>query len=187
MLLQNFRPKSKLVTKTTPVDRPKFPVVDVHGHAPGLGSAEGVNRVVAAEALDTEIASLARSIIDSNTPLQEVQAFTESRVPLMPRFNSAADWTRIADHLRKLRGGVVTGAHHHAHQDTLRELLFGEPLGAVAGDYMADFMPQYSGYFAFGLQQPQETFGDEDRPAGQSEGVNFFRIENRHFERHFEV
>lgn len=32
MLLKNFRPKSKLVTKTTPVSRPKFPVVDAHNH-----------------------------------------------------------------------------------------------------------------------------------------------------------
>jgi len=32
MLLKNFRPQSKLVTKTTHVDRPRFPVVDAHNH-----------------------------------------------------------------------------------------------------------------------------------------------------------
>ena len=32
MLLQNFHPKSKLVTKTTLVDQPKFPVIDAHNH-----------------------------------------------------------------------------------------------------------------------------------------------------------
>ncbi len=32
MLLQNFRPTSKLVTKTTLVDTPKFPVIDAHNH-----------------------------------------------------------------------------------------------------------------------------------------------------------
>lgn len=32
MLLQNFRPQSKLVTKTTLVAAPKFPVVDAHNH-----------------------------------------------------------------------------------------------------------------------------------------------------------
>jgi predicted TIM-barrel fold metal-dependent hydrolase len=32
MLLQNFRPRSKLVTKITPVERPKFPVIDAHNH-----------------------------------------------------------------------------------------------------------------------------------------------------------
>ena len=32
MLLENFRPASKLVTKTTLVPRPKFPVIDAHNH-----------------------------------------------------------------------------------------------------------------------------------------------------------
>jgi predicted TIM-barrel fold metal-dependent hydrolase len=32
MLLENFRPKSKLVTKTTLVDKPKFPAIDAHNH-----------------------------------------------------------------------------------------------------------------------------------------------------------
>jgi predicted TIM-barrel fold metal-dependent hydrolase len=32
MLLQNFHPRSKLVTKTTLINRPKFPVVDAHNH-----------------------------------------------------------------------------------------------------------------------------------------------------------
>jgi cephalosporin-C deacetylase-like acetyl esterase len=44
---------------------------------------------------------LARSIIDSNLPLAEVQAFTERRVPLMPELSSAARWTRMADQWRK--------------------------------------------------------------------------------------
>lgn len=32
MLLENFRPRSKLVTKTTLVNKPKFPVIDAHDH-----------------------------------------------------------------------------------------------------------------------------------------------------------
>jgi len=32
MLLQNFRPQSKLVTKMTLVNKPKFPVIDAHNH-----------------------------------------------------------------------------------------------------------------------------------------------------------
>jgi len=32
MLLKDFRPQSKLVTRTTLVNRPKFPVVDAHNH-----------------------------------------------------------------------------------------------------------------------------------------------------------
>ena len=44
---------------------------------------------------------LARSIIDSNLPLAEVQAFIEARVPLVPQASSAAKWTRIANKLRE--------------------------------------------------------------------------------------
>jgi predicted TIM-barrel fold metal-dependent hydrolase len=32
MLLKDFRPQPKLVTKTTHIDRPRFPVVDAHNH-----------------------------------------------------------------------------------------------------------------------------------------------------------
>jgi predicted TIM-barrel fold metal-dependent hydrolase len=32
MLLENYRPKSKLVTKNTPVNIPRFPVIDAHNH-----------------------------------------------------------------------------------------------------------------------------------------------------------
>jgi predicted TIM-barrel fold metal-dependent hydrolase len=32
MLLKNFRPQSRLVTKATHIDRPRFPVVDAHNH-----------------------------------------------------------------------------------------------------------------------------------------------------------
>ncbi len=38
MLLENFRPKSQLVTKTTLVNKPRFPVIDAHNH---LGEAFG--------------------------------------------------------------------------------------------------------------------------------------------------
>ena len=32
MLLKDFRPKSQLVTQTTQVDKPRFPVIDAHNH-----------------------------------------------------------------------------------------------------------------------------------------------------------
>ncbi len=32
MLLENYRPQSKLVTRLTPVTRPRFPVIDAHNH-----------------------------------------------------------------------------------------------------------------------------------------------------------
>lgn len=46
MLLENFRPKSQLVTKTTLVEKPRFPVIDAHNH---LGDSFGggwINRPV---------------------------------------------------------------------------------------------------------------------------------------------
>ena len=32
MLLENFAPRAKLVTKTTPVEKPRFPAIDSHNH-----------------------------------------------------------------------------------------------------------------------------------------------------------
>jgi hypothetical protein len=32
MLLENYRPRSMLVTQKTPIDRPRFPVIDAHNH-----------------------------------------------------------------------------------------------------------------------------------------------------------
>jgi predicted TIM-barrel fold metal-dependent hydrolase len=44
----DYRPRSTLVTAQNPVARAKFPVVDIHGHAPSLSSAEGIATVVRA-------------------------------------------------------------------------------------------------------------------------------------------
>lgn len=32
MLLTDYRPKSQLVTKTSKVEKPRFPVIDAHNH-----------------------------------------------------------------------------------------------------------------------------------------------------------
>jgi len=40
MLLKDYRPRSKLVAKSTPIEKPKFPVVDAHNH---LGNMFGGN------------------------------------------------------------------------------------------------------------------------------------------------
>lgn len=37
MLLENFRPRSALVTKTTLIHKPKFPVIDAHNHLAQFG------------------------------------------------------------------------------------------------------------------------------------------------------
>lgn len=44
---------------------------------------------------------LATSLIDSNVPLTEVQAYTESRVPIMPRVNAVAAWEKLARQMRE--------------------------------------------------------------------------------------
>ena len=45
-------------------------------------------------------ALLQHPIIGTNVPMDEVQAFTETRVPRMPVVKSAAEWQKIADRLR---------------------------------------------------------------------------------------
>ncbi|HSH93427.1 MAG TPA: acetylxylan esterase [Roseimicrobium sp.] len=44
---------------------------------------------------------LRRPVIDTNTPLAEVQAFAEAHVPSMPKVRDAADWERQAGKLRE--------------------------------------------------------------------------------------
>ena len=43
----DYRPRSTLVTTETKVPRAKFPVIDIHGHPPGVNSPEGLARLVA--------------------------------------------------------------------------------------------------------------------------------------------
>jgi predicted TIM-barrel fold metal-dependent hydrolase len=43
----DYRPRSTLVTAENKVPRAKFPVIDIHGHPPGLGSPEGLAQLVA--------------------------------------------------------------------------------------------------------------------------------------------
>jgi hypothetical protein len=59
-----------------------------------------VRLVVASQS--AAIASLlARSVIDSNLPMAEVQAYTESRVPVMPQVKSVAEWEKVAREMRE--------------------------------------------------------------------------------------
>jgi Acetyl xylan esterase (AXE1) len=44
---------------------------------------------------------LQHPILGTNTPMAEVQAYTEARVPRMPAVKSAAEWQKIADRLRR--------------------------------------------------------------------------------------
>jgi predicted TIM-barrel fold metal-dependent hydrolase len=42
----DYRPRTTLVTTETQVPRAKFPVIDIHGHPPGINTAEGIARLV---------------------------------------------------------------------------------------------------------------------------------------------
>ncbi|MGQ0737180.1 MAG: amidohydrolase family protein [Acidobacteriota bacterium] len=44
----DYRPRSTLVTAEHKVPKAKFPAIDIHGHAPGLSTADGLARLVAA-------------------------------------------------------------------------------------------------------------------------------------------
>lgn len=46
-------------------------------------------------------ALLQHPIIDAGLPLKEVQDFCEARVPVMPKVNSAGEWQRIAEQMRR--------------------------------------------------------------------------------------
>lgn len=46
--IREYKPRSTLVVPAHPVPRAKFPVIDIHGHPPGLSSAEAINQVGAA-------------------------------------------------------------------------------------------------------------------------------------------
>jgi uncharacterized protein len=43
----DYRPRSTLVTAAHTVPKPKFPVIDIHGHGPALGSPDAINSFVA--------------------------------------------------------------------------------------------------------------------------------------------
>jgi predicted TIM-barrel fold metal-dependent hydrolase len=45
--ITDYKPRSTLVVPEHPVPRAKFPVVDMHAHAPGLNTVEGVKGIVA--------------------------------------------------------------------------------------------------------------------------------------------
>src|SRR5947207_1871042 len=46
-------------------------------------------------------ALLKHEIIGTNLPLEEVQAYTESRVPLMPAVKNVAEWEQLANCMRR--------------------------------------------------------------------------------------
>jgi hypothetical protein len=53
-------------------------------------------------AADQDVAALlSRQIIDANLPMQEVQAYTEGRIPPMPESSTVTEWEEHADRMRR--------------------------------------------------------------------------------------
>ncbi len=75
--------------------------------------------------------------------------------------------------LRRRIGIVgIVGGDHGCPPQPLRQPLFGQVLGTMAIDDVADLVPQHAGQLARGLQPVEQRVGDENLAAGQSEGVD---------------
>jgi predicted TIM-barrel fold metal-dependent hydrolase len=100
MLLENFRPHSKLVTKTTQVERPKFPAIDAHNH---LGHFGG--NAIEIATIDEVCAELDKAGISHYVDLDggwgevELQRHLEYVAPQKERFQvfGGVDWGRWAE------------------------------------------------------------------------------------------
>ncbi|HEX6202406.1 MAG TPA: amidohydrolase family protein [Thermoanaerobaculia bacterium] len=114
----DYRPRSTLVTVETPTPKPKFPVVDFHGHPPGLdGSAEGL---AALEAAMDEIGlrvMIAASNVQGERLLQVLAAVRESptmrdrlRVFTGIDFDGVGEPGWAAGAVRRLEDDVAAGA-----------------------------------------------------------------------------
>jgi predicted TIM-barrel fold metal-dependent hydrolase len=100
MLLENFRPRSKLVTKTTLVERPKFPAIDAHNH---LGHYGG--NAIEVASIDEVCAELDKAGITHYIDLDggwgeaELQRHLEYVAPRRERFQvfGGVDWDKWAE------------------------------------------------------------------------------------------
>jgi predicted TIM-barrel fold metal-dependent hydrolase len=111
----DYRPRSTLVTVAHQVPKAKFPAIDIHGHAPGLGSADGIARIVAAmDALNLRILVSADNSSGSRLT-QTLQAINSS--PHKDRFRVLAGvdfrdvgpgWADKA--VRQLEADIAAGA-----------------------------------------------------------------------------
>ena len=102
LLLRDFRPRPALVTKTTRIERPRFPVIDAHNHlAEPFGG--GWDQRPAAELLDLLDAADVRVFVDLDGGWGEDLLHRH-----LDRFKAAAperfaifggvDWSAWADH-----------------------------------------------------------------------------------------
>ncbi len=80
-------------------------------------------------------ALLSRPILETGTPLAEVQAFTESRVPAMPAVTTLAEWKTFAERTRRevLEKIVFRGALARAWRDAKTKVEWLDPIPGGPG------------------------------------------------------
>lgn len=101
MLLENFRPRSKLVTKTTLVPLPKFPVIDAHNHL-GAEFGGGWDTRPVSELLDILASVQVTRYVDldggwGETLLQQHLDHFKAAAPDCFQVFGGIDWQRWAD------------------------------------------------------------------------------------------
>ncbi len=100
MLLEEFRPKPALVTRTTSVNRPKFPVFDAHNHLGEFGG--GAIDKLSLDALCAQLdeAGVAHFVdLDGGWSEDVLQRHIEYLAPRAERFQvfGGVDWSRWQD------------------------------------------------------------------------------------------
>ncbi len=102
MLLFDYRPRSALVTPTTTVLAPRFPVTDVHNHLGEIGDS-GWDRRPVADLLDLLDRAGVRVLVDldggrSETVLQQHLAHFKAAAPERFRVFGGVDWAAWPEH-----------------------------------------------------------------------------------------
>ena len=102
MLLSNFKPRPKLVSKTTRVDQPRFPVIDAHNHL-GEAFGGGWDQRPAGELLDVLDAARVRFLVDldggwGEELLQRHLELFKAAAPQRFRIFGGVEWSQWAEH-----------------------------------------------------------------------------------------
>jgi predicted TIM-barrel fold metal-dependent hydrolase len=100
MLLEKFRPQSKLVTRTTLLEKPKFPAIDAHNHLENFGGNSIAHLSVQELRDELEKAGITHYIdLDGGWGEEILQRHLEYVAPRKERFQvfGGVDWARWAE------------------------------------------------------------------------------------------
>lgn len=101
MLLENFKPQPRLVTKTTVVETPRFPVIDAHNHL-GESFGGGWDQRPVTELLDVMDAARVKQLVDLDGGWGEALLQThldhfKAAAPQRFRIFGGVDWSQWAE------------------------------------------------------------------------------------------